>query len=161
MRLPRERRIRASAEFNRLRQEGSRLDCGPFLLNFRRTGEAGPSRFAVIAAKKNLRVLIAEPYPNRAGAEFRPITGGILMQQRDRIDAPGETFVVFLAAYAVFRFGVEFTRANPPDILGLTRSQVFLLALSPLLAARVVSAWRRGVYDRVLPVARTPVRGAA
>ena len=54
MRLPRERRIRASAEFSRLRQEGSRLDCGPFLLNFRRTGESGPARFAVIAAKKNL-----------------------------------------------------------------------------------------------------------
>ncbi len=54
MRLPRERRIRASADFNRLRQEGSRLDCGPFLLNFRQTGEKGKARFAVIAAKKNL-----------------------------------------------------------------------------------------------------------
>lgn len=86
---------------------------------------------------------------------------GVLLWLRDRIDAPGETFVVFLAAYAVFRFGVEFTRANPPDLGGLTRSQVFLLVLSPLLAARVISAWRRGVYDRVLPVLRAPVRGAA
>ena len=54
MRLPRERRIRASADFNRLRQEGSRLDCGPFLLNLRPTGVKGPARFAVIAAKKSL-----------------------------------------------------------------------------------------------------------
>lgn len=84
-----------------------------------------------------------------------------LLWLRDRIDAPGETFVLFLAAYAVFRFGVEFTRANPPDLWGLTRSQVFLLVLSPLLAVRVWRAWRRGVYDRLLPSVREPVRGAA
>ena len=35
------------------------------------------------------------------------------------------------------KLGVEFTRANPPDLWGLTRSQVFLLVLSPLLAVRV------------------------
>ncbi|MFN8148767.1 MAG: prolipoprotein diacylglyceryl transferase family protein [Candidatus Nanopelagicales bacterium] len=86
---------------------------------------------------------------------------GVLLWLRDRIDAPGETFVLFLAAYAVFRFGVEFTRANPPDVWGLTRSQVFLLVLSPLLAVRVWRAARRGVYDRILPSVRTPVRGAA
>jgi prolipoprotein diacylglyceryl transferase len=85
----------------------------------------------------------------------------VLRWLRDRITAPGETLVVFLAAYAVFRFGVEFTRANPADLWGLTRSQVFLLLLSPLLVARVWSAARRGVYAHVLPVARTPVRGVA
>jgi phosphatidylglycerol---prolipoprotein diacylglyceryl transferase len=84
-----------------------------------------------------------------------------LLLLRDRIDAPGELFVVFLAAYAVFRFGVEFTRANPADLLGLTRSQVFILVLSPLLALRVVRSARRGHYDRILPAARVPVRGAA
>lgn len=85
----------------------------------------------------------------------------VLRWLRDRLDAPGETFVVYLAAYAAFRFGVEFTRANPPDLLGLTRSQVFLLALSPLLVARLVSAWRRGVYARVLPLSRRPLEGVA
>ena len=84
-----------------------------------------------------------------------------LVALRRRIDEPGELFVLFLAAYAVFRFGVEFTRANPPDLLGLTRSQVFILALSPLLALRVLRSARRGHYDRILPAARVPVRGAA
>ena len=86
---------------------------------------------------------------------------GVLLWLRDRITTPGETFVLFLAAYAVFWFGVEFTRANPPDLCGLTLSQVFLLLLSPLLIARVWRAARRGVYAHVLPVVRTPARGAA
>jgi len=73
---------------------------------------------------------------------------------RDRVSAPGETFVLFIAAYAVFRFGVEFTRANPADILGLTRSQLFILALSPLLVLRLVRGWRAGAYARLIPSAR-------
>jgi prolipoprotein diacylglyceryltransferase len=85
----------------------------------------------------------------------------VLLWLRDRITGPGELFVLFLAAYAAFRFGVEFTRANPPDLWGLTRSQVFLLVLSPLLALRVWRAARRGVYERVLPKVRIPLRGAA
>ncbi|MGV1003280.1 MAG: bifunctional phosphoribosylaminoimidazolecarboxamide formyltransferase/IMP cyclohydrolase [Candidatus Nanopelagicales bacterium] len=43
-----------------------------------------------LMSKKNLRILIAEPYPTGPAPEFRPITGGILMQQRDRISAPGD-----------------------------------------------------------------------
>lgn len=70
MRLPRERRIRASAEFNRLRQEGSRLDCGPFLLNFRQTGDARPARFAVIAAKRNLAQAVDRNRAKRLAREL-------------------------------------------------------------------------------------------
>ena len=58
MRLPRERRIRASIDFDHLRQAGSRLDCGPFLLNFQQTGGNGLARFAVIAAKKTLALAV-------------------------------------------------------------------------------------------------------
>ena len=55
MRLPRERRIRASADFARIRNTGSRLDCGPFLLNFKKGEGVAPARFAVIAAKMQTR----------------------------------------------------------------------------------------------------------
>ena len=58
MRLPRERRIRASADFARIRNTGSRLDCGPFLLNFKRGSGDAPARFAVIAAKKTLPLAV-------------------------------------------------------------------------------------------------------
>ncbi|OLR90548.1 bifunctional phosphoribosylaminoimidazolecarboxamide formyltransferase/IMP cyclohydrolase [Actinokineospora bangkokensis] len=43
----------------------------------------------VLTRKKNIRVLIAEP-PRRGGTELRPISGGLLLQQSDALDAPGD-----------------------------------------------------------------------
>jgi phosphoribosylaminoimidazolecarboxamide formyltransferase/IMP cyclohydrolase len=43
----------------------------------------------VLARKKNIRILVAAA-PTRGGAEFRPVSGGMLMQQTDIIDAPGD-----------------------------------------------------------------------
>jgi len=43
----------------------------------------------VLAAKKNLRVLQVEP-PARGSYEFKQISGGLLVQERDDIDAPGD-----------------------------------------------------------------------
>jgi phosphoribosylaminoimidazolecarboxamide formyltransferase/IMP cyclohydrolase len=43
----------------------------------------------VLARKKNIRILVATP-PHRGGAEFRAVSGGLLMQQSDIIDAPGD-----------------------------------------------------------------------
>ena len=43
----------------------------------------------VLARKKNIRILVATP-PARGGAEFRQVTGGLLMQTSDIIDAPGD-----------------------------------------------------------------------
>jgi phosphoribosylaminoimidazolecarboxamide formyltransferase/IMP cyclohydrolase len=44
----------------------------------------------VLTGKKNIRVLRLPVAPNRAGAEMRPISGGLLLQQRDILDAPGD-----------------------------------------------------------------------
>jgi phosphoribosylaminoimidazolecarboxamide formyltransferase/IMP cyclohydrolase len=43
----------------------------------------------VLTAKKNLR-LLEVPRPSRGGIETRPISGGLLMQERDAIDAEGQ-----------------------------------------------------------------------
>ena len=43
----------------------------------------------VLARKKNIRILVA-PAPRRGGAEIRPVSGGLLMQQSDVIDADGD-----------------------------------------------------------------------
>ncbi|GLZ30397.1 bifunctional purine biosynthesis protein PurH [Lentzea sp. NBRC 105346] len=43
----------------------------------------------VLQRKKNVRILVAEP-PRRGGAEMRPVSGGLLLQQRDAIDAEGD-----------------------------------------------------------------------
>ncbi len=43
----------------------------------------------VLARKKNIRVLVASE-PLTGGTEMRPISGGLLMQQHDALDAPGD-----------------------------------------------------------------------
>jgi len=43
----------------------------------------------VLSAKKNLRVLQVAP-PAREGADFKQISGGLLVQERDAVDAPGD-----------------------------------------------------------------------
>ncbi|MFC4942808.1 bifunctional phosphoribosylaminoimidazolecarboxamide formyltransferase/IMP cyclohydrolase [Pseudonocardia sp. GCM10023141] len=44
----------------------------------------------VLTRKKNVRVLRLAGPVVRGGAELRPISGGLLLQQRDAIDAPGD-----------------------------------------------------------------------
>ena len=43
----------------------------------------------VLARKKNVRLLVAAP-PERSGVELRALTGGMLLQTRDAIDAAGD-----------------------------------------------------------------------
>ncbi|WP_197378506.1 bifunctional phosphoribosylaminoimidazolecarboxamide formyltransferase/IMP cyclohydrolase [Mycolicibacterium mengxianglii] len=48
-----------------------------------------PGAVEILARKKNIRVLVAsEPQPG--GTEFRQVSGGLLVQQRDAIDAQGD-----------------------------------------------------------------------
>lgn len=48
-----------------------------------------PGAVEVLARKKNIRVLVASE-PPVDGVEIRQISGGLLMQQRDSLDAPGD-----------------------------------------------------------------------
>jgi phosphoribosylaminoimidazolecarboxamide formyltransferase/IMP cyclohydrolase len=43
----------------------------------------------VLTRKKNVRILVATP-PKRKGAELRPVSGGLLLQTKDAIDAEGD-----------------------------------------------------------------------
>jgi phosphoribosylaminoimidazolecarboxamide formyltransferase/IMP cyclohydrolase len=49
-----------------------------------------PAALEILTAKKNLRILVAPAVPEGPGVETRPISGGLLMQTRDRFDAPGD-----------------------------------------------------------------------
>lgn len=70
----------------------------------------------------------------------------VLLWLRPRIHRPGELFVLYLAAYAVFRFFVEFVRANETVWLDLTRPQWFLLPSLAVLGVRLWIGHRRGYY---------------
>ncbi|MDT0158279.1 prolipoprotein diacylglyceryl transferase [Microbacterium sp. ARD32] len=65
---------------------------------------------------------------------------------RHRPIAAGETLTLYIAAYAVFRFAVEFVRGNEVAWMGLTRPQLFLLVTIPLLAGRMVWMLRTGRF---------------
>lgn len=65
---------------------------------------------------------------------------------RPRIYIKGELFKIYLLAYAVFRFLVEFVRGNLVVWEGLTRSQLFLIPSTLLLLYYFWRQWRRGVY---------------
>jgi phosphoribosylaminoimidazolecarboxamide formyltransferase/IMP cyclohydrolase len=49
-----------------------------------------PEALEVLTRKKNVRLLRLPRAGRRAGAEMRPISGGLLLQQRDLVDAPGD-----------------------------------------------------------------------
>lgn len=48
-----------------------------------------PEALEVLTRKKNIRLLVVEGAPS-GGVEIRPVSGGLLMQEVDRIDAPGD-----------------------------------------------------------------------
>lgn len=78
-------------------------------------------------------------------AGFHALAFGVLwFVLRDRMKRPADTFVLYIAAYALFRFLVEFVRGNEVVWQGLTRPQLFLACTLPLLAARLVWMWRQG-----------------
>ena len=62
--------------------------------------------------------------------------------------AAGETLTLYVAAYAIFRFFVEFVRGNEVVWLGLTRPQLFLLVTIPLVLARIAWIASRGAFRR-------------
>lgn len=70
---------------------------------------------------------------------------------RHRPIAAGETLTLYIAAYGVFRFCVEFVRGNDVAWLGLTRPQLFLLVTIPLLLARIVYKSSRGDFRATDP----------
>ena len=48
-----------------------------------------PGAVEVLSGKKNIRILLASE-PQESGVEFRQISGGLLLQERDALDASGD-----------------------------------------------------------------------
>ena len=70
-----------------------------------------PGAVEVLARKKNIRVLVASE-PLTGGTELRQISGGLLLQQRDAIDAPGDNPVNWTLATG--------SPADPSTLVDLT-----------------------------------------
>lgn len=68
---------------------------------------------------------------------FHAVAFLLLWRFRDRLARAGDLFILYVSAYALFRFAVEFVRGNSILWLGLSGPQWFLLAMLPLLMWRV------------------------
>jgi prolipoprotein diacylglyceryl transferase len=86
---------------------------------------------------------------------FHLVALALLLRWAGRWGKPGDSFKLYLLAYAMFRFAVEFVRDNPDMWLGLSGSQVFLLVTVPVGGA--VYVWRRvrGRIPSLAPAAMT------
>jgi phosphatidylglycerol:prolipoprotein diacylglycerol transferase len=67
-----------------------------------------------------------------------------LRRLRSRMPVEGQSFKVFLLAYGIFRFGVEFVRGNEATWNGLSGTQLFLIPSVLLLAAGFARTRRLG-----------------
>lgn len=77
---------------------------------------------------------------------FNLIAIVVIVRYRHLVPVVGDTLKLYLLAAAVFRFVVEFVRANEPQALGLTGPQWVLLPLTGLLVWHLVRQVRRGAY---------------
>lgn len=84
---------------------------------------------------------------------FQALAFALMLRFRDHARRSGDLFILYVAAYALFRFGVEFVRGNDELWLGMSRPQWFLLAMLPLLAWRV---WKVFTAPRLVGAAEGP-----
>ncbi len=61
----------------------------------------------------------------------------------------GDLFTLFVLAYALFRFTVEFVRGNPAMAWGLSGSQLMVLAVLPVVATRLLRRSRAAMATTV------------
>lgn len=79
----------------------------------------------------------------------------LLFYLRPRVTIEGDLFKIYLLAYAVFRFFVEFLRGNVVMWHGLTGSQLFLIPSTILLTAYFLRGRARR-HDESLRLGRSP-----
>lgn len=77
---------------------------------------------------------------------FQILIFAVLWGLRDRVPVAGELFKIYLLAYGIFRFGVEFVRGNQVLWSGLSGSQLFLIPSVLLLAIYFFRQVSRGAY---------------
>ncbi len=77
---------------------------------------------------------------------FHLIALVVIVRYRKHVLVQGDTLKIYLLASALFRFLVEFVRANPEQVGGLSGPQIVLIPLTALLVWHFVRNWRRGLY---------------
>lgn len=76
---------------------------------------------------------------------------GLIATRGPLLPIRGDTLKAYLLAYGLFRFGVEFVRANEVQAWGLTGPQIVLIPLIGLLVVHFVRRLRSGAYRLPVP----------
>jgi prolipoprotein diacylglyceryltransferase len=84
---------------------------------------------------------------------FHAAAFALMLRFRDSLGRSGDLFILYVTAYALFRFAVEFVRGNHVLWLGLSGPQWFLLVMLPLLVWRT---WKVVAALRPVPAGQTP-----
>jgi prolipoprotein diacylglyceryltransferase len=87
---------------------------------------------------------------------FNLVMVGVLWKIRRRVVVQGDLVRIYLLSAAVFRFGVEFLRTSPPQVLGLTAPQLVLIPIIAFLSWHFARQLRRGVYQMPTAPASSP-----
>ena len=116
-----------------------------------------PEALAILSKAKNIRLLACPPPYRGPGTEWRPITGGLLMQSIDRMDAPGDN-----PANWELKTGVALDEGDPRRpglrLAGVPFGEV---ERDPAGLRRRVGGHRHGPGQpgRLMPARRGPGRG--
>jgi phosphatidylglycerol---prolipoprotein diacylglyceryl transferase len=92
---------------------------------------------------------------------FNVIAAVAIVRYGRRVPIPGDALKAYLLAAGVFRFLVEFVRANEPQALGLTGPQWVLIPLIALLLIHFARRLRTGAYRVPAPPPPLQARGPA
>jgi prolipoprotein diacylglyceryltransferase len=75
----------------------------------------------------------------------------IIWRLRDKMPQPGDLFKLYVVGYCSFRFLVDFTRADPHVLLGLTLVQVLYLPTIAWFSYRLWISWREIQQLKTVP----------
>jgi phosphatidylglycerol:prolipoprotein diacylglycerol transferase len=92
---------------------------------------------------------------------FNVIAAVVIVRYRDRVPVPGDALKAYLLAAGLFRFLVEFVRANEPQALGLTGPQWVLIPLVALLVVHFGRRFRTSAYRVPAPPPPVALEGPA
>jgi prolipoprotein diacylglyceryltransferase len=82
---------------------------------------------------------------------FHGAAFGLISWRGTLLPIRGDTLKLYLLAYGVFRFGVEFVRGNEVQALGLSGPQLVLIPLVALLLLHFARRLRSGAYSLPAP----------
>jgi prolipoprotein diacylglyceryltransferase len=83
----------------------------------------------------------------------------VLLRLRDKLPRPGDLFNLYVVGYLSLRFLVDFTRADPRALLGLTLVQILYALSIPLFAYKLWVSFQ-GVRRRVIMPASNVAKAA-